>query len=145
MRMIQFAYLMPIVALFTMVGTASAQQPMPGEDLWDLYKLRGRDNCTRIASCDIPYTAENGWNAGALAQSTSLKDCAQIGIETIDGGRYAVRSHLPMLGARTPEALEEAIGKRLQGDDSFELKTWQGRTLIIAPRNIVSMNVKRCH
>lgn len=145
MRMLQFASLMPVVALLTIVGSASAQQPMPGEDLWDLYKLRGRDNCTRNASCDFTYNAESGWNAGALAQSTSLKDCAQIGIETIDGGRYAIRSHLPVLGARTIEALEEALAKRLQSDDTFELKTWQGRTLMVAPRNIVSMNVKRCH
>jgi hypothetical protein len=145
MRMLQFASLMPVVALFTIVGSASAQQPMPGEDLWDLYKLRGRDNCTSTASCDFTYNTENGWNAGALAQSTSLKDCAQIGIETIDGGRYAIRSHLPTLGARTLEALEESLEKRLQSDDSFEVKTWQGRTLMVAPRNIVSMNVKRCH
>jgi hypothetical protein len=145
MRMLQFAFLMPVVALFTIVGSASAQQPMPGEDLWDLYKLRGRDNCTRTASCDFTYNAENGWNAGALSQSTSLKDCAQIGIETIDGGRYAIRSHLPVLGARTIEALEKALEKRLQSDDSFELETWQGRTLMVAPRNIVSMNVNRCH
>jgi hypothetical protein len=145
MRMLQLASLMPVVALLTIVGSASAQQPMPGEDLWDLYKLRGRDNCTRTASCDFTYNVENGWNAGALAQSTSLKDCAQVSIETIDGGRYAIRSHLPVLGARTIEALEEALAKRLQSDDSFELKTWQGRSLMVAPRNIVSMNVKRCH
>jgi hypothetical protein len=145
MRMIQFASLMPIAALLTIVGTASAQQPMPGEDLWDLYKLRGRDNCTRTASCDFTYNAENGWNAGALSQSTSLKDCAQIGIETIDGGRYAIRSHLPLLGVRTIEALDETIAKRLHSDESFELKTWQGKTLNVVPRNIVSVNVKRCH
>ena len=145
MRMIKLASLMPIVALFTIVGSTAAQQPMPGEDLWDLYKLRGRDNCTATASCDFTFNAENGWNAGALAQSTSLKDCAQIGVETIDGGRYAIRSHLPVLGARTIEALDEGIQKRLQSDDSFELKTWQGKTLIVAPGNILSMNVKRCH
>ena len=134
-----------LIALLTLAGPAMAQQPVPGEVLWDLYKLRGRDNCTAGGSCSLTFNAWNGFNSGALAQSTSLKNCAQVEIETIDGGRYAVRVALPALGAATLPELQKALDARLEKNEkAFELQSWVGHTLVLLPRNIMEMNAQRC-
>lgn len=142
MRIVRIA---TILAFAASSHAAAQQQPMPGEAIYELYKLRGRDNCSANASCNATFNSWYGFNAGEMNQSTSNKKCAQVEIESVEGARYAVRAPLPQFGAQDLPAFRAALEQRMkQGETPFGLETWQGRKLVLVPSRIMSADVRRC-
>lgn len=145
MRRLRLTALLPALALLAVTNGAAAQQPVnPGQPEWDLYKLRFLNTCTGSA-CNSTYNTWFGWNSEGLAESTSLKDCAQVEVETTDFHRYAVRVPLEAMGVKSRRALQEQLDERLTQDQQFVLKTWRGANLILLPRLVQALNVERCH